>query len=355
MNTAFQRNVRIGNRSVGENSPVYVIAEIGINFNGSLDLAKETIEAAKDCAVDAVKFQTFRAEEFLAEKELSHTYKTSDGTLVTESQYELFKRVELKDEWHKVLKDFSESSDLDFFSSAADVRSAKLLESIGCPAIKVASEDLINVALLEEMAALKSPLILSTGMASEWEIENALALLRTRGKFNIVVLHCVSSYPTAPEHAHLKRVSALKGKYTMPIGYSDHTQGSRAAVGAVCLGACMIEKHFTLDKSLSGPDHAFSADPKEMRNLVEQVREMELMLGEYSLDYSPVEEAGRRDFRRSIVAAEDLEEGCLLELAHLAYKRPGSGLKPYERNSLIGRQLKKPVSKNQIILLDDVK
>jgi len=332
------------------NKKVYVIAEIGSNFNGDLQLAKQSINAAVECGADAVKFQTFKAEEFVADKALTFTYQTLSGEEVTESQFDMFKRLELRDEWHKELLDHSSMQGVDFFSSAADKNAADLLIKLKVPIIKLASEDLINVSLLEYIASKKYPVMLSTGMADEFEIRNAIEIFKNHGSDRLVILHCVSQYPTPLENASLSRITALIKNFNFPIGYSDHTEGWQAPMQSVAYGARVIEKHFTLDKGLPGPDHKMAADPNELKELIKMIRLAESMAGNTTLSYHPEEEQGRDEYRRSIVAAVDINKGTVIKEEMLAYKRPGYGLKPYQRDLVIGKKLLKDISENERIL-----
>ena len=241
---------------------VYIIAEIGINHNGNLNLAIKSIKAAAKAGVDAVKFQSFRTEEFMADKKLKYKYKTSKG-IKTEHMYHMFKRLEFKNEWYSKLSNLCKSLEIDFLSSAADIESANILKKINSKAIKIASEDIINYPLLKKISKLNKRVILSTGMADDREIKKAISILKNLKK-KLILLHCVSLYPTPENKINLGRILALKEKYKLPVGFSDHTIGINASFAAVVMGACIIEKHFTLSKKLLGPDHMLSADPKEL-------------------------------------------------------------------------------------------
>lgn len=350
--TKMKPIIRIGNREIGGSNPCYIIAEIGINFNGSLDIAKRSIEVAADCGADAVKFQTFKTEEFLVDRNLTHTYTGADNIPVTESQYEMFKRTELPDHWHSLLMDHARRNRVDFFSSVADPDAADLLCYLGAPVLKLASEDLINIRLIEHVARKKVPVILSTGMADISEIDLAVSVFADAGHRELTLLHCVSAYPAPPEQCNLKRIVSLAGRFPFPTGFSDHTAGNAAATAAVALGASVLEKHFTLDRSLPGPDHMMSANPPEFKRLVELVRLTEQMMGSGSLDYSPVEEEARISFRRSIVAARRISAGETITENMLSYKRPGNGLKPYQRGLVIGRRSAGVIEANEKLSLE---
>lgn len=350
----WEQSLRFGDRLIDPSAPCYVIAEIGGNFNGDYELAVRSIDAAVDCGVDAVKFQTYRAEDFIADPDLTYTYQEADGQTVTVSQLEMFKKMELPYDWHRPLMDHAVSRGVQFLSSAADVESAKLLAALSVPAMKIASEDLINIPVVEHIAASGIPTLLSTGMASEAEISNALEIFAAHRHFKVMLLHCTSRYPTPPNACNLNRIGVLRSHYNVPVGFSDHTEGCFAPVLAVAHGARVIEKHFTLDRSLPGPDHRMSTDPQGFRELVEQIRLTEMCMGSSRIGYDPSEEQARTEFRRSIVAGVPITAGTLLSLDMLAYRRPGGGLKPYEKDKLLGKKLLKTKKVNDKILLEDV-
>ena len=336
----------------GELAQCYVVAEIGSNFNGDMDIAKRSIDSAVAAGADAVKFQTFKADEFVADKTLEYTYIEPGGKLVTETQFDMFKRLELRDEWHLELMRHAVDMGVDFFSSAAGIPAVNLLISLRVPAIKIASEDLINVNLLEHVAKQNYRVMLSTGMADATEIKNALDIFKNSDTRDILLMHCVSQYPTPLENAGLRRILALSDTYGYPVGYSDHTFGYEAPMMAVCLGAQVIEKHFTLDHNMAGPDHGFAANPHQFSEMVEKIRSAEMAAGLRNLCYQDVEEGARSKFRRSIVARSDLRKGTSIEEKHLAYKRPGHGLKPYEKKMLIGKKLMLDLEQDDMIQLD---
>lgn len=347
-------NIMFGNRQIGPGNRCYIIAEIGVNFNGDLELAKKSIDAAADSGADAAKFQTFCADEFVADKSLMYTYAESDGTVVTESQYEMFKRLELPHEWHVILKKYAEEAGIDFLSSAADKKAADLLADIEVKAFKLASEDLINIDLLEYVAAKKFPTILSTGMADVDEIDAAVKIFEEAGNRRLVILHCVSSYPTPFDQCNLRRIRSMQARYGYPIGFSDHTEGWEAPMLSIGAGACLIEKHFTLDKNLKGPDHKMSSDPEELARMVSMVRTAEELMGREGLKYADVESSGRAEFRRSVVASGYLPAGTVITKKDIAYKRPGIGLKPYQRDIILGRTLKRDLECDERIMPEDV-
>ncbi|MBM9538350.1 N-acetylneuraminate synthase family protein [Desulfobulbus alkaliphilus] len=335
--------IQIENRLIGPGHPVFIIAEIGVNHNGDKDLAKRTIEAAARVGADCVKFQTWRTEEFMADRELEYEY-VSGGGLVKEKMYDMFKRLELPLQWHQELFDHARSLGLVPLTSVADPLSTDAALEADVKALKLASEDLINLPLLEYVAAKDVPLILSTGMADEIEIRDALDIMKRHHALpRTIFLHCVSLYPTKDDEANLLRMQVIQELTGCIPGYSDHTVGPEACLSAIALGACVLEKHFTLDKGLPGPDHAMSADSIELGAIVNAVRRMEVMLGNKTLDIPPREQEFRHVFRRSVVAAHALQKGTRLAATDVVLKRPGSGLRAREIPKLLGCVLNRDV------------
>ena len=342
----------IGRRLLQPGGDPCVVAEIGINHNGDLEQAKRSIDAAAEAGADAAKFQTFRAEEFMGDRDVEYEYE-SGGQLVRESMYEMFKRLELPKQWHEQLQTHAHAKGLEFLSSAADRVSAELLVSLKVPALKIASEDLINLPLLEYVAQLRTPVILSTGMADEAEIDRAVGILQS-GCDDLLLLHCVSLYPTPDDQANLLRMVRLRERFELPVGYSDHSVGPVAAVAAVALGAVVIEKHFTLDRSLPGPDHAFSADPAELAELVRAVRRVARQRGRPDLEPAAAERSARRQFRRSVVAAVAIPPGAAIEREMLALKRPGTGIPPRQLDEVVGRRPRRRLQPDEQIHWGDL-
>jgi len=348
------RQARIGNQIVGNDQPCFIIAEIGVNYDGDLDLAKVSIDEAVKCGADAVKFQTFHADEFVANNKLKYNYTLADGTKITETQYEMFKRLELPHDWHRILQKYADSRGVMFLSSVADRIAVDLLDSLDVPAFKLASEDLINVELLEYVSTKNRPVILSTGMANEHEIDLAIEIFVSAGLEDLILLHCVSAYPTPLKSCNLRKISTMRNKYKFPIGFSDHSQGWEAAMLSISLGCCLVEKHFTTNHQLNGPDHKMSMNPEQFKQLVKNIRLSEKILGSGELVYAEIEKKGRKDFRRSIVGKYDIEKGVIIKSNMLAYKRPGGGLKPYERSLILGKKTNRKIIKNEKITLKDI-
>jgi len=312
------------------------------------------IVEAKKCGIDAIKIQSFVTDDFIADKNLKYTYK-SQGRKITESQYKIFKRYELSKKIQKELFDFAKKQNIIIFSTPQDSNFEMVDylcgKEINMPAIKVGSDDLTNLPLLSYYAKKKRPMIISTGMATIDEIENAVKTIELEGNKEIIILKCTSLYPTPPEECNLNQINTLQCAFDKIIGYSDHTSGSTAAVISIILGAKVIEKHFTLSKKMIGPDHWFSADPEELKLLVEQVREAEKMLGRPQFVLSKNELKMRQDSRRSLTAKNDIKKGEIIKESDLEFKRPGNGLSPKYLPFVIGRIAKKYFKKGEMITL----
>ena len=327
--------IQIGDRHVGPGKPCFVVAEIGINHNGDLDLAKRTIAAAAEVGADSVKFQNFRADDFVSDKSLTYEY-TSQGKTVIETQYEMFKRYELGFDALHELKSYCDSLGLIFHSTPTSLAGIKTLVDIGTPVLKNGSDYLTHLPLIQAMGQTGLPTVLSTGMATLAEIASAVQAFRETGNEQLILLHCVSSYPTPAGDVNLRKISSLAAAFGCPIGFSDHTEGVVAALAACVLGACWVERHFTLDKNLPGPDHSFSADPTEFRNLVNAIRTMEQCLGDSQVGPTTKELADRQDYRLSCVTAQALPAGHVLTENNIAFQRPGTGIPPAHSYLLVG-------------------
>ncbi len=349
----MRERIKIGSRWVGEGEPCFIIAEAGINHNGDINIAKRMIETAAECGADAIKFQTFSAEEFISDKNLKYTY-ISQGREITESQIEMFKRVELNEENTRELYQFASEVGIMFFSTPSNRAAVDLLCEMGVAAIKVSAGDLTNYPLLEYIAQKKKPVILSTGMATIGEVEKAIGIMKENGNDEIVLLHCVSSYPASAEEVNLKAMDTLRLAFQLPVGFSDHTEGIVVAIGAVARGACTVEKHFTLDKDLPGPDHRFSADPSELGALVTGIRKVEQALGSSEKKPSDREKDMIRLARRSIVANVDIPVGAIIIKEMLSLKRPGTGLSADFLPCLEGRKAGRFLREGEIVRLEDV-
>ena len=342
----------VGDRTIGDGSPAFVAAEVGINHNGDMGLAHKLIDAAADSGADGVKFQNYVTQDFVADPTITYSY-VSRGTTVVESQHELFTRCELGSDDLAVLADHAVERGLTFFSTPTSEEGVAAVIAAGARILKNGSDFLGHLPLIAAMGRSGLPTILSTGMATIAEIDDAVRTFHDAGGTDIVLLHCTSTYPTEPAEVRLRRIPALRELFGCPVGFSDHTAGTAAAIGAVALGACVVEKHFTLDKDLPGPDHRFSADPAELRALVDGIRAVEAGLGDASVGPAPSELEGRRDFRLSCVAAGDLPAGHRVGPGDIVFRRPGSGLPPKDREVVIGRQLVRAVAAGHVFTTED--
>lgn len=336
-------NIRIGDREIGAGAPCFLAAEIGLNHNGDLELALETVAAAAQAGADAVKFQNFRTEDFLFDRSLNYTYR-SQGREITESQWDMFKRCEPTPEWWPEIKGLCDSLGIVFFSTPTSERGVDEMVQVGAPLLKNGSDYLTHSPLLEYMGSTGIPLVVSTGMADQQDVDEAVAAVRRGGKSSLMLLHCTSAYPTPVESTNLLRMVTLRERYGVPVGYSDHTEGYQAAAQAVALGASMIEKHFTLDHDLPGPDQWFSTMPDEFARLVKEVRDAETRLGRADIVPASAESETRIEFRLSAVAARDLIAGTRFKASDAVFRRPGVGLLPAKIGSYVGRRLSRDVT-----------
>jgi N-acetylneuraminate synthase/N,N'-diacetyllegionaminate synthase len=346
------KKIKIGNCLIGNDEPVYIIAEIGINHNGDVQLAKHMIDVAIECGVNALKFQIFKAEEFVSDSKITYTY-FYQGEKITESMLRMFKRYEFdKNEWTEIFNYCSDKK-IDYFATPQNLSDLDFLLSIvDVPAIKVGSDDLTNLDLLEGYARKGKPLIISAGMAFLSEIEDAVNIVRGTGNHDLAILHCISTYPTDAEDVHLRKMLTIRQAFNVITGFSDHTQGSTASLGAVALGASIIEKHFTLDKNLPGPDQWFSANPEELKDLVECIRFLEKAMGDRSIQPTLKECEMRKLTRRSIIASKNIAQGEVISREAIGFKRPGTGLPPKFLLYVLGKKSTKDIKENEQITFE---
>ncbi|MGA8170038.1 MAG: N-acetylneuraminate synthase family protein [Methylocystis sp.] len=324
--SAMSRPFAIAGRSIGPEDPPYCIAEVGINHNGDLALAKRMIEAAKSASADAVKFQTFQAEEFCGDPEQMFSYR-SRGESVTEPMLEMFKRYEFAAEQWREIKEYCDQVGITFFSTPQNRPDLDLLMSVGVPAIKVGSDDFTNLPLLRGYANEDLPLILSCGMSDLAEVHQALETVGWFSGKPVVLLLCTSQYPTPPRDVNIRKLTTLQQAFPgLLVGFSDHTQGPLAASLAVALGARVFEKHFTMDHDLPGPDHWFAEDIAGLKEWIQNIRTADSMLGSPIVRPTQAEEEMRILARRSVVALRDIERGELLDHSNIGLRRPGGGL-----------------------------
>jgi N,N'-diacetyllegionaminate synthase len=344
--------VTIGSRRVGPGEPCLVIAEGGVNHNGDPELARRLVDAAARAGADAVKFQAFRADEVAAPTARKAAYQ-AETTGAGGSQLDLLRKLELSAEVFVELKRHVDELGLIFLASAFDTASVELLDRAGIAAFKVASGEVTNAPLLEAIGRCGRPVLLSTGMADLAEVEEALRTLRRAGAEDVCVLHCVSAYPAPAEQANLRAMAAMTERLGVPVGFSDHTEGDEVALAAVALGACVLEKHFTLDRSLPGPDHRASLEPDELAALVRRVRRVEAALGDGVKRPAEAELANAAVVRRSLAAARELRAGEVLTRELVTALRPGTGLPPSALSEVVGRRLRRDVARHALLEAGD--
>lgn len=330
-------HIKIGNRSIGPGNPVYCIAEVSANHNQDYAQAVRIIEAAKQAGADAVKLQTYTPDTMTIASNRKE-FRIGGGTLWDgRNLHDLYGDAHTPWEWQPGLKKAAEFFGMDLFSTAFDATAVDFLEKMGVPAHKVASFELVDIALIQKMASTGKPLIMSTGMASVEEIEEALRSARGEGATQIALLKCTSAYPAPAEEMNLRTIPEMARRFGVPVGLSDHTMGIAAPVAAVALGACIIEKHLTLSRATPGPDSGFSLEPHEFKAMVEAVRTAEKALGEVHFGLSDKEEASRV-FRRSLFVVEDVKRGEMFTAENVRSIRPGYGLHTRHLGEVLGKR-----------------
>ncbi|NQU80350.1 MAG: N-acetylneuraminate synthase [Bacteroidetes bacterium] len=329
---------------------VFIIAEAGVNHNGSLELAKRMIDVAKEAGADAIKFQTFKAEKVISRYARKADYQKRT-TGIDKSQLEMVKRLELDVQAHRELISYCKEKDILFLSSPFDLDSIDLLDQLGIEIFKIPSGEVTNLPYLRKIGKLKKKIILSTGMADLGEIEDALDILTESGtkKNQITVLHCNTEYPTPSEDVNLKAMLTLRDSFKIKVGYSDHTLGIDVPIAAVALGAKVIEKHFTLDKNMEGPDHQASLDPSELKQMVKSIRNIEKSLGDGIKKPSKSEMKNKPIARKSIIASRTIEKGEIFSEENITIKRPGNGISPMRWEEVVGKVSQKDFQTDQII------
>jgi N,N'-diacetyllegionaminate synthase len=347
------RHILIGERRIGPDHPAFLVAEIGINHNGDMELARAMIDAAAESGADSVKFQNYRTEDFISDRSLTYEY-VSQGKPVVETCYDMFKCCELSRDDLMMLSEHCSRRGVVFHSTPTSPDGIADLLAASASVFKNGSDYLTHLPLIRAMGETGLPTVISTGMATLCEIDEAVRIFRATGNDRLILLHCTSCYPTLDQEVNLRRIPALAMAFGCLVGFSDHTCGILGAAGAVLLGACWIEKHFTLDKNLPGPDQSYSSDPAEFKSLVESVRSIEKMKGTSGIQPTVSETRSRREFRLSCVAANELSAGHDLTEADIAFRRPGIGLPPGQAHLLLGRRLKHSLSCGEVITLNDL-
>ncbi|QEK11314.1 N-acetylneuraminate synthase [Crassaminicella thermophila] len=345
--------IKTYNRVIDDGHKTFIIAEAGVNHNGDINLAKKLIDAAVDAGADAVKFQTFKAEKIVIKKAEKAEYQKIT-TNNDESQFHMLKKLELSYEDHVQLYNYCRKKNIMFLSTPFDMDSVDLLEKIGIEVYKISSGDITNMPLLKYIASKNKPIILSTGMSNLGEIEEAIEWIKGAGNEKIILLHCTTNYPTEYKDVNLRAMNTMKEAFKLPVGYSDHTLGIEVPIAAVAMGACVIEKHFTLDKQMKGPDHKASLEPKELKKMVRTIRNIEICLGNGIKKCIENELENRLIGRKSIVAAHDIKKGEVLKLESIDFKRPGSGIEPKYYMNLIEKKITRDIKEDEIIRWNDI-
>jgi N,N'-diacetyllegionaminate synthase len=333
-----------------ETMSVFVIAEAGVNHNGSLELAKKLVDAAKDAGADCVKFQTFISKNIVSKNAVKAEYQKQQ-TEPEESQHDMLKKLELSFNEFVKLNDYCKSKDIEFMSTAFDFDSIDFLDSLEMGTWKIPSGDITNLPYLIKIAKLNKPVILSTGMSTMEDIRSAIKALKENGVAELTVLHCTTEYPTPFEDVNLNAMNTIKEEFGVKVGYSDHTKGIEVPIAAVALGATVIEKHFTLDRNMEGPDHKASLEPNELKAMVDSIRHIELALGNGMKQPAESEKKNMAVARKSIIASKDIKAGEIFTEENLAVKRPGHGISPMRWFDVIGKSAPRDFEEDELIEL----
>lgn len=341
--------VKIGNKLVGPNQPCFIIAEAGVNHNGDLKKAKKLIDVAVTAGADVVKFQTFVTENIVTRSAERAKYQKLNMPSVDESQWQMLKKLELNKTAFSILKTYASKKGIMFFSTPYDIPSIDMLDDLGVSAFKVSSAWITNLPFLKHMASKGKPIIFSRGMSYEDEISEAIQTMKAAGAKYLVLMHCHFNYPTDIADVNLRVLGTLRDKFGLPTGFSDHSQGISASLAAVALGAVAIEKHFTLDKNLPGPDHKASLEPDELKSLIKGIREIEKALGSPKIQVSKNEAPMRLVSRTSVVSKVTIPKDTIITRAMIAIKRPGTGILPKDINKVIGKKAKLNIKSDSII------
>ena len=317
----------------------YVIAEGGLNHNGDINIAKKLIDSAKECGANAIKFQTYKTENFVRE---------------TNQYFDVFKNAELNFEQFEELKNYSKNIGLTFFSTPFDIESAEFLNQLEIPCFKIASSDLTNLPLITKIAKMQKPMIISSGLSTMNEINDAVNCCLFEGNNQIALLHCVANYPAQPNEVNMNVINTLKKTFGFPIGYSDNGESSLVDIVAVSMGANIIEKHFTLDKKMSGPDHGFSIDPNGLKSLISQIHEIDQMKGDGIKIPQFSEIKNRLTIRKSITAKRDLQQGEKIQEDDISIKRPADGIEPKYLTMILGKTINTNIKKDSPIFWSSI-
>lgn len=343
--------VKIGNELIGEGEQCFIIAEGGVNHNGDVNLAKKLIDVAEEAGADAVKFQTFHTETVVTLESRKANYQ---NRAKEKTQYEMLKGLELDFDEFRELKRYCDNEDIEFMSTPYDIKSVEFLQEIGIDRFKVASADLVNKSLIEVMAKTKKQIILSTGMATLGEIERTISLINNLGNEDIILLHCTTSYPTPYDQVNMNVLYMLKKAFGLSVGYSDHTLGIEIPIMAASFGAKVIEKHFTLDRTMKGPDHFASLEPNEFKKMVEGIRNIEKAFGSGRKEITEEEKKNIFFMRRSIHASRDIKQGEIIKEDNIKITRPYEGIEPWFLDIIMRKKIKNEVKEDEPIRWEDL-
>ncbi len=345
--------IKINSKTISYQSPVFIIAEAGVNHNGSLKNALKLVDVAVKAGADAVKFQTFKAEDVVVAKgEMAEYQKKNTGK--TESQVAMLKKLELKEKFYQPIIQYCKKKKIIFLSTPhGGFKSVDFLQAIKVPAFKFGSGELTNLPLLQYAAKFNKPIILGTGMANLIEVKEAIECIKKTGNKKIIVLHCTTNYPCPFDEVNLKAMRTMIKELDVLVGYSDHTLGTQVPIMAVAIGACVIEKHFTLNKSMPGPDHKASLTPSELKDMVDKIRKAEIILGSAIKKPNQSEAPMIKTVRKSLVALTDIKEGEKFDRQNIGIKRPGSGLAPKMYFKILGKKAKRDIKTDNLISKKD--
>jgi N-acetylneuraminate synthase len=349
------KTIKFKNVEIGSGHPPYIIAEVGSNHNGDMDLCRRLIDGAAEAGAHAVKFQSWTDTSLIANEEYARNTEYSDKKKHFGSLREMVTAYQLTADQHREAQAHCQVRGIAFCSTPFSAEEADLLEELDVPFFKIASMDIVHLPLLKFVARKQRPVVISTGMATLAEIETAVETVRVEGNEQIVLMHCVSIYPPEYDTIHLRNMATMQEAFDVPVGFSDHTLGTAIPLAAIAMGACVIEKHFTLDQEMPGWDHAISANPEQLRTIVEDGRNIFAALGDSKRIVSPAEMEKRKKFRRSLVARRKLDRGHMLTEADLDAKRPGTGIAPNELPYVIGRRLASDVAADQVLLWEHLR
>jgi N-acetylneuraminate synthase/N,N'-diacetyllegionaminate synthase len=353
MNSGEKQPFVVNGRSIGSGQPCFVIAEAGVNHNGDPDLARQMINVAARSGADAIKFQTFKTNRLVTSDAPKADYQMTT-TDAQESMAHMLSALELSAETHRQVVSWCRDEGILFMSTPFDEESVDLLDDLGVPLYKVPSGEITNWPLLEHIGRKGKPIILSTGMSTVSEIDDAVRVIRTSGNPPLVLLQCVSNYPCSAASVNLRAMCSMAASWGDPVGYSDHTMGIEVAVAAVALGACVVEKHFTLDRQMPGPDHQASLEPEELALLVSSIRNVEEALGDGVKRPVAEEEATLDVIRKSLVAARPIPSGTVIRSEMLTVKRPGTGVDPRHLSTFVGKCAIRDVREDELLGWDAI-